>query len=98
MSDQGQPITGASSFQTGSGGYAQSGPIALGASPLPKRRNVVLVWLVWPLLTLGIYHLVWYYKINRETNFNPNTKTAPFVSLIAVMFGWILIVPPFVSV
>ncbi len=31
-----------------------------------KIRNIVLVWLVWPFLTLGIYHLVWWYKINRE--------------------------------
>ncbi|WP_231104646.1 DUF4234 domain-containing protein [Haloechinothrix halophila] len=31
-----------------------------------KRRNPITVWLVWPLLALGIYHLVWYYKIHRE--------------------------------
>ncbi|MBV9095118.1 MAG: DUF4234 domain-containing protein, partial [Streptosporangiaceae bacterium] len=30
-----------------------------------KTRNIFLVWLVWPLITLGIYSLVWYYKINR---------------------------------
>ncbi|MDR0342036.1 MAG: DUF4234 domain-containing protein, partial [Nocardiopsaceae bacterium] len=29
-----------------------------------KTRNVFLVWLVWPFITLGIYHLVWWYKIN----------------------------------
>jgi len=28
-----------------------------------KTRNIVLVWLVWPLITLGIYHLVWCYNI-----------------------------------
>ncbi len=31
-----------------------------------KWRNPWLVWLVWPILTLGIYHLVWYYKIHNE--------------------------------
>jgi len=30
-----------------------------------KVRNPFLVF-VWSLLTLGIYYLVWYYKINRE--------------------------------
>ncbi|MDQ6712097.1 MAG: DUF4234 domain-containing protein, partial [Candidatus Dormibacteraeota bacterium] len=31
-----------------------------------KRRNVVGVWLGLPLITFGIYHIVWYYKINNE--------------------------------
>lgn len=64
-----------------------------------KRRNVVLVWLVWPLITLGIYHLVWWYKINREArDFDPRTEAKPFLSLLALLIGWIVIVPPFVSV
>jgi hypothetical protein len=31
-----------------------------------KTRNIFLVWFVWPLITLGIYFFVWYYKVNRE--------------------------------
>jgi len=64
-----------------------------------KQRNIVLVWLVWPLITLGIYHLVWYYKINREArDFDARIEANPVVSLIAITIGAFVIVPPFVSV
>jgi Domain of unknown function (DUF4234) len=64
-----------------------------------KPRNIVLVWLVWPFLTLGVYALVWYYKINREArDFDPRTGANPLVSLLAVLIGWIIIVPPLVSI
>jgi Domain of unknown function (DUF4234) len=69
-----------------------------GTAPLPKRRNVFAVWLGLPIITLGIYSLVWWYKVNRETRFNPRTRVSPFVSLIAVTLGAILIIPVFVSV
>jgi heme/copper-type cytochrome/quinol oxidase subunit 2 len=64
-----------------------------------KNRNIILVWLVWPLITLGIYFFVWYYKINREAkDFDPRIEGNPGVSLLAVLIGWIIIVPPFVSI
>lgn len=64
-----------------------------------KHRNIVLVWLVWPFITLGIYGLVWYYKVNREArDFDSRTESNPVVSLIAILFGGIILVPPFVSV
>jgi hypothetical protein len=64
-----------------------------------KTRNIWLVWLVWPILTLGIYHLVWYYKINREArDFDEKIAVEPTLSLLAVLIGWIIIVPPFVSI
>lgn len=64
-----------------------------------KTRNVFLVWFVWPLLTLGVYHLVWYFKVNRETHsFDGRIDVKPWVSVMAVALGWVLIVPPFVSV
>jgi Domain of unknown function (DUF4234) len=71
-----------------------------GARPgtLPKRRNVLAVWIGLPLITLGIYSLVWYYKINSETRFNPSTRVNPLGSLLAITFGSVLVVPPFVSV
>jgi len=64
-----------------------------------KNRNIILVWLVWPLLTLGIYFFVWYYKINREAgDFDSRIEANPGVSLLAVLVGWIIIVPPFISI
>jgi heme/copper-type cytochrome/quinol oxidase subunit 2 len=64
-----------------------------------KNRNIVLVWLVWPLITLGIYFFVWYYKINREArDFDPRIEVEPGISLLAVLVGWIIIVPPFISI
>jgi hypothetical protein len=64
-----------------------------------KTRNIWLTWLVWPILTLGIYHLVWYYKINREArDFDEKIDVQPTLSLLAVLIGWIIIVPPFVSI
>lgn len=64
-----------------------------------KTRNIVLVWLVWPFITLGIYHLVWWYKINREArDFDARIEVNPVLSVLAVTIGWIIIVPPFVSI
>ena len=63
-----------------------------------KGRNAFLVRLVWPILTLGIYGLVWYYKIHKEMlQFDPRQPIKPAGSLLTIMFGWIIIVPPFVS-
>ena len=56
------------------------------------------------LITLGIYFLVWYYKINKELaelGKARNTEecgTSPGTSLLAVTLGAFIIVPPFVSV
>jgi hypothetical protein len=64
-----------------------------------KQRNIFLVWLVWPLITLGIYHFYWWYQINREAkDLDPRIEVDPLMSLLAVAVGWIIIVPPFVSI
>jgi hypothetical protein len=64
-----------------------------------KTRNIFLVWLVWPLITLGIYYFVWWYKINREArDLDQRIQVDPTMSLLAVLIGWIIIVPPFVSI
>lgn len=60
-----------------------------------KRRDPWGVWLL-GLVTLGIYTFVWYYKINNELN-NYGEANNPTVALLAVLLGWIIIVPPFVS-
>lgn len=61
-----------------------------------KSRNPVTVWLLWPLLTLGIYSFVWYYKINRETR-DLGVTVNPGMSVLAITLGALIIVPPFVS-
>jgi hypothetical protein len=64
-----------------------------------KKRNIWLVWLIWPLITLGVYHFVWWYKINREArDFDEGIAVEPVLSLLAILIGWIIIVPPFVSI
>lgn len=61
-----------------------------------KHRSPVTVWLLWPLLTLGVYWLVWYYNINREAR-HLGIRVTPVASLLAVTLGAIVIVPPLVS-
>jgi Domain of unknown function (DUF4234) len=64
-----------------------------------KSRNIFLVWLVWPLITLGIYHLVWWYKINREArDLNAGIDVSPGLAVVAITLGALIIVPPFVSI
>ena len=61
-----------------------------------KTRNPVAVWLLGPL-TLGIYTMVWYYSINKETK-DLGAEVNPGGALCAVLFGSFIIVPPFISV
>lgn len=64
-----------------------------------KHRNPFLVWFLWPLITLGIYHLYWWYKINDEARrLDPSINVNPVLSLLALFPGGLLIVPPFVTV
>jgi len=55
------------------------------------------------IVTLGIYYFVWYFKVNKEMAELGQAKgteecgTSPATSLMALLFGWIIIVPPFVS-
>lgn len=64
-----------------------------------KYRNIFLVWLVWPIITLGIYHLVWWYKINREArDLDSRIEVSPGISVVAISIGALIIVPPFVSI
>jgi Domain of unknown function (DUF4234) len=50
------------------------------------------------LITLGIYFFVWYYKINVEVQRKENDQTmSPMRSLMAMIFGWLIIVPPFIA-
>ena len=50
------------------------------------------------IITLGIYYFVWWYKINDEIKRHENDDTmSPMRSLMAMIFGWVLIVPPFLA-
>jgi hypothetical protein len=57
-----------------------------------------------PIVTLGIYYFVWYYKINREMadygKANGRTEElgdSPLTSLLAITLGALVIVPALVS-
>jgi len=64
-----------------------------------KIRNIFLVWLVWPLITLGIYRIVWWYKINREArDLDERIIVSPGLAVLAITLGVFIIVPPFVSI
>jgi Domain of unknown function (DUF4234) len=50
------------------------------------------------IITLGIYFLVWYYKVNVEVQRLENDPSmSPMRSLMAMLFGWVIIVPPFIA-
>jgi len=55
-----------------------------------------------PFVTFGIYHFVWWYKINKELKAYGDAKgydlgQNPTNSLLALIPGFIIIVPPLVS-
>ena len=65
-----------------------------GRAPLPFARLFS-----WPIITLGIYHLYWWYKINDEARrLDPSIDVNPVISLLALFPGGLVIVPPFVTV
>jgi hypothetical protein len=50
------------------------------------------------IITLGIYGIVWYYKVNVEVQRFENDQTmSPVRSLMAMIFGWLIVVPPFIA-
>jgi hypothetical protein len=51
------------------------------------------------VITLGIYGFYWYYQINDEIRrFEKDDTISPVRSLMAILFGWLIIVPPFIAV
>jgi Domain of unknown function (DUF4234) len=50
------------------------------------------------VITLGIYFLYWYWKINDELRlYKHDDSISPTRSLMAMIFGWLIIVPPFIA-
>ncbi|PBC79045.1 uncharacterized protein DUF4234 [Streptomyces sp. TLI_235] len=60
-----------------------------------KRRGPVAVWLGLPLITLGIYHLVWYFKIHKELQeYDDSQRLSPGGSTCVLIFlGWTIVAP-----
>jgi Domain of unknown function (DUF4234) len=55
-----------------------------------------------PIITLGIYHFVWWYKINKELKQYGEAKghdlgQNPTNSLLALVPGFLIIVPPLIT-
>lgn len=62
-----------------------------------KRRSPLGVWGL-AFITVGIYGLVWYYKTNDEARrYLRDERIRPGIALLAILVGWVLIVPPFIS-
>jgi len=85
-------------YQQGPGGGVAAPDASSGSRPTGlamKRRGTLMVWLVLPFITLGIYHLVWYYKIHKEAQeFDRRQDLSPAGSVLVMIFlGWTLIAP-----
>src|SRR4051795_9874402 len=55
-----------------------------------------------PFITLGIYHLVWWYRINRELRDYGYAKEQdlgqnPTNSVLALVPGFLILIPPLVT-
>lgn len=55
-----------------------------------------------PIITLGIYHLVWWYRVNKELKLYGEANghdfgQSPTNSLLALFPGALIIIPPLVS-
>ncbi|WP_199432615.1 DUF4234 domain-containing protein [Qaidamihabitans albus] len=68
-------------------------PVAMGLGM--KKRHPVAAWLLWPFLTLGIYHLVWYFKIHKEMAEFDRRRAVPTAGpmLVLLFLGWTAIAP-----
>ena len=70
--------------------------VTIGGQQYLKRNPLGVLGLT--LITLGVYFLVWYYKVNDELRRVDNDQSiSPTRSLMAMIFGWILIVPLFIA-
>ncbi len=71
--------------------------VTIEGQPYKKREPLGVLGL--SVITLGIYWLYWYYTINDEIRrFEKDDTVRPGIALLAVTLGWLIIVPPFISV
>lgn len=77
------------------GGYSpapaqQGAPAAVGSGYNMKRRNPVGAWLGLPMITLGIYGLVWFYKVHAELHeYDRRIDNAATNALLSMIFGFV---------
>jgi hypothetical protein len=70
--------------------------VTIDGQPYLKRHPLGVLGL--SLITLGIYGFYWYFKVNEEIKRYTGDETiSPSRSLLAVIPGFILIVPPFIA-
>jgi Domain of unknown function (DUF4234) len=71
--------------------------VTIEGTPYLRRNPLGVLGL--SLITLGIYFFYWYWKINDElSTFGHDDTISPTRSLMAILFGWIIIVPPFIAI
>jgi hypothetical protein len=70
--------------------------ITIGGQQYLKRDPLGVLGL--SFITIGIYFFYWYYKVNDEIQrFERDDTMSPTRSLMAMIFGWLIIVPPFIA-
>lgn len=78
-------------------------PVEIRGSSHPAKLRNPLGVVALSFVTLGIYYVIWYFKVNKEmaelgkANGTERCGTSPGTSLVAMIPGFILIVPPYVS-
>ena len=71
--------------------------VTIEGTPYLKRNPLGVLGL--SFVTLGIYFFYWYWKINDElSSFEHDDTIRPARSLMALLVGWIIIVPPFIAI
>jgi hypothetical protein len=71
--------------------------VTIEGRPYLKRNPLGVLGL--SFITFGIYFFYWYWKINDElSSFERDDTISPTRSLMAILFGWIIIVPPFIAI
>ncbi len=70
-------------------------PMGVASGLAMKRRNPFAVWIGLPLITLGIYYFVWYYKIHKEMAEFDRRRQIPVVGpmLVLLLLSWTIIAP-----
>ena len=70
--------------------------VTIGGQSYLKRNPLGVLGL--SVITLGIYFFYWFWKINDELRlYKRDESINPTRSLMAMLFGWLIIVPPFIA-
>jgi Domain of unknown function (DUF4234) len=78
--------------------------VSIQGSQVPGKVRDPLGVVALSFITLGIYSIVWYYKVNKEMaeigkgRGTEECGTDPVTSVLAITLGALVIVPPFVSI